>query len=44
MRTSVYIDGFNLYYRAIKGTAFKWLDLKRLATLLLPATHQIVDS
>jgi 6-hydroxy-3-succinoylpyridine 3-monooxygenase len=29
-RTIVYIDGFNLYYGAIKGTAHKWLNLERL--------------
>lgn len=27
MRTWVYVDGFNLYYR-LKGTPYKWLDLK----------------
>jgi len=42
MRTSIYIDGFNLYYRALKGTAFKWLDLKQLAASLLPLSHQII--
>ena len=26
MRTRVYVDGFNLYYGALKDTAFKWLD------------------
>ena len=26
MRTNVYIDGFNLYYGCLKGTAYKWLD------------------
>ena len=26
MRTSVYVDGFNLYYGAVKGTPYKWLD------------------
>ena len=31
MRTRVYIDGFNLYYGAVKGTSFKWLDLVELA-------------
>ena len=31
MRTTVYIDGFNLYYRALKGSKHKWLDLKKLA-------------
>ena len=30
MRTSIYIDGFNLYYRAVRGTPFKWLDLKQV--------------
>lgn len=26
MRTNVYIDGFNLYYGAVKDTKFKWLN------------------
>lgn len=30
MRTYVYIDGFNLYYRALKGTPYKWSNLKAL--------------
>ena len=39
MRTIVYVDGFNLYYRLLeKRPALKWLDLKVLAaTLLRPA-------
>jgi NYN domain len=39
MRTIVYVDGFNLYYRLLeKRPALKWLDLKALAaTLLRPA-------
>ena len=36
MRTHVYVDGFNLYYGALKGTPHKWLDLERLMTGLLP--------
>jgi uncharacterized LabA/DUF88 family protein len=40
MKTYVYIDGFNLYYGAVRGTPFKWLDIKRLCALLLPK-HQI---
>lgn len=36
MVTNVYIDGFNLYYRALKGTPFKWLDLRKLAETLFP--------
>jgi 6-hydroxy-3-succinoylpyridine 3-monooxygenase len=27
MKTFVYVDGFNLYYELLRGTAFKWLDL-----------------
>lgn len=35
-RTYVYLDGFNLYYRALKGTKYKWLDLAALCRHLLP--------
>ena len=35
MRTRVYVDGFNLFYGALKGTPFKWVDPVRLATLLV---------
>ena len=31
MRTRVYVDGFNLYYGALKGTSFKWLNLLALS-------------
>lgn len=43
MRTSVYIDGFNLYYRALKDSPYKWLDLKKLVTNLLSPKHVIVE-
>lgn len=36
MITNVYIDGFNLYYRALKGTPFRWLDLWKLSAILFP--------
>lgn len=36
MGTIVYIDGFNLYYGAVKGTRYKWLDLEALCRRLLP--------
>lgn len=36
MRTNVYIDGFNLYFGAVKGTPYKWLDVQRLCEQLLP--------
>ena len=32
----VYIDGFNLYYGALKGTPYRWLDLMAFARNLLP--------
>lgn len=41
VRTFVYVDGFNLYYRALKGTKHKWLDLLKLAELALPASAQV---
>ncbi len=35
-RTNVYVDGFNLYYGALRGTTHKWLNLERFFTLLRP--------
>jgi hypothetical protein len=35
-RTNVYIDGFNLFYGALKGSPYKWLDLEALCHHLLP--------
>ena len=36
MRTNLYIDGFNLYNRAVKDTPFKWLDCRKLGRTLFP--------
>jgi hypothetical protein len=36
MKTRVFIDGLNLYYGALKGTPYKWLNPARLCELLLP--------
>ena len=33
---NVYIDGFNLYYGAVKGTPYRWLDVRKMCELLLP--------
>ena len=33
-RAIVYIDGFNLYYGAVKNTPYKWLNVERYFTLL----------
>jgi hypothetical protein len=40
--TVVYVDGFNLYYGAVKGTPHKWLDLEALSRRLLPK-DQLVE-
>jgi len=34
--TNVYIDGFNLYYGAVKNTPYRWLDLSALCHHMLP--------
>jgi hypothetical protein len=36
-RTIIYIDGFNLYYRALKGTPHKWLDVAAMSRAALPS-------
>lgn len=42
MQTYIYIDGFNLYYGALKDTPYKWLNLDALCRHLLPShRHQI---
>jgi len=35
-KANVYVDGFNLYYGALKGTKYKWLDIDALFRRLLP--------
>ena len=42
MRTYVYIDGFNLYYLALKASPWKWLDLLALSQTILKPQHQIL--
>ena len=42
MKTIIYIDGFNLYYR-LKHTPYKWLNLHKLSRFYLdPEEHQIL--
>lgn len=44
MRTAVYIDGFNLYYRLLKEKPqFKWLNPHLLVQELLSAQHHITQ-
>ena len=43
LRTMVYVDGFNLYYRCLKGhTGVKWLDLNKVMQNLLPSGRYVV--
>ncbi|HAE02977.1 MAG TPA: NYN domain-containing protein [Rhodospirillaceae bacterium] len=42
MRTIVYIDGFNLYYGALKGTPNKWLDVSTLCRSILKPHNDII--
>ena len=41
MRTTIYVDGFNLYYGALRGSSWKWLDLLRLFRAILQPHHDI---
>jgi uncharacterized LabA/DUF88 family protein len=43
VRTIVYIDGFNLYYGAVKDTPYKWLDLDALFRRVLQRHHRVVS-
>jgi hypothetical protein len=36
VRTNVYVDGFNLYYGAVRNTPYKWLDIRKLCELAFP--------
>lgn len=36
VRAYAYVDGFNLYYGCLKGTPYRWLDLRGLVERLLP--------
>jgi uncharacterized LabA/DUF88 family protein len=43
MRTIIYVDSFNLYFRMLKQRpAFKWLDLRALCTRILNVENQII--
>lgn len=43
MQTIVYVDGFNLYHRALKRTKYKWLDLQALCRAALPQNNTIIQ-
>lgn len=43
-KINVYIDGFNLYYGAVKSSPYKWLDLGALCHRMLPNdTIQLIE-
>ncbi|MFH1114725.1 MAG: NYN domain-containing protein [Pseudomonadota bacterium] len=42
MRTYIYVDGFNFYYGAVKGTPYKWFDFLELFKKLLQTHHEIL--
>lgn len=41
LRTSIYVDGFNLYFGALKGTPYKWLNIEAMCTALLNPENKI---
>jgi hypothetical protein len=43
LRAIVYIDGFNLYYGALKGTPHKWLDLEAFARAITPRQYTVSE-
>lgn len=42
LRTIVYVDGFNFYYGAVKGTPWKWLDPAALFSRVLGPRNRLV--
>jgi hypothetical protein len=43
LRTIVYVDGFNFYYGAVRGTTWKWLDPAVLFPHVLGPQNSLVD-
>lgn len=42
MKTFLYIDGFNLYYSALKDTPLRWINPLALATAAFPRNQILV--
>lgn len=42
MRTIAYVDGFNLYFGALRKTPYRWLNLQRLIELHLMPHNQLI--
>jgi len=41
-RTIVYIDGFNFYYRCLKGSRYKWLNVVALCHDVLSRANRVI--
>ena len=41
MRFNVYVDGFNLYYGALRGQPYRWLDIRQFAAALLREDDEV---
>jgi len=41
LKVGIYVDGFNLYYRALRRTKYKWLDIQKLALEMLDSGDSI---
>jgi len=41
MRTTIYVDGYNLYYGSLRGTPYKWLNLQSLFAAVLSRNNEI---
>lgn len=41
LRTYAYVDGFNLYYRALRKTSFKWLNIRALLETVLDPENDL---
>ncbi len=41
-RTIVYVDGFNFYYGALKGSDYKWLDLEQFFQNVMGETNEVI--
>jgi NYN domain len=44
IRTSVYVDGFNLYFGSLKNTPYKWLNILELCQAYLPVSINDITS
>ena len=44
VNTRIYVDGFNLYFGAVKGTPHKWLNIVEAVRIHLKTHHVIVGT